>query len=203
MLRCLMWRLRVPLLRRYGTALKRNLTPLCTTFSSRGTSLAEFSLYQVGVLVFWNKSSSACMKLEFPKWLGLHLFLCSWHSKKCVDLIMLFFAGALETLQELSKCCDLVVVTSRQHVIQGCTMKWLDEHFPGVFSDVYFGNHWAMEGPSKRKSDICRSASFSCFTTMTDTKGFCCPCAGSFHFTLHIRSAVILAFRASWGNHEI
>jgi hypothetical protein len=52
--------------------------------------------------------------------------------------------------------CDLVVVTSRQHVIQDLTLEWLDRHYAGLFSEVYFGNHFALQGASRKKSDICK-----------------------------------------------
>ena len=29
-------------------------------------------------------------------------------------------------------------------------------HFPDVFQEVHFGNHWALSGESRKKSDICR-----------------------------------------------
>ena len=50
----------------------------------------------------------------------------------------------------------MVVVTSRQHVIQDVTLEWIDRHFPDVFHEVYFGNHFSLEGGSRKKSDICR-----------------------------------------------
>lgn len=65
-------------------------------------------------------------------------------------------AEALETLSRLSQHCELVVVTSRQHVIQDVTLEWLDKHYAGLFSEVYFGNHFALQGASRRKSDICK-----------------------------------------------
>lgn len=51
---------------------------------------------------------------------------------------------------------DLVVVTSRQHVIQDLTLEWLDRHYAGLFEEVYFGNHFALQGASRKKSDICK-----------------------------------------------
>jgi hypothetical protein len=65
-------------------------------------------------------------------------------------------AGAFESLQRLSSTCDLVVVTSRQHVIQDITLDWIDRHYPGLFQETYFGNHFALEGTSRKKSDICK-----------------------------------------------
>jgi len=67
-------------------------------------------------------------------------------------------AGALHSLQRLAATCDLVVVTSRQHCIRQPTLEWIERHFPGVFAEVHFGNHWALEGQSKAKSEICRRA---------------------------------------------
>ncbi|GIL50374.1 hypothetical protein Vafri_6587 [Volvox africanus] len=66
--------------------------------------------------------------------------------------------GALEALTRLSEAdYELVVVTSRQHVIQDETLEWLDRHYGGLFEEVYFGNHFALEGKSRTKSDICRT----------------------------------------------
>lgn len=65
-------------------------------------------------------------------------------------------AGAFDTLCSLSQNCDLVVVTSRQHVIQDLTLEWLDRHYAGLFEEVYFGNHFALQGASRKKSDICK-----------------------------------------------
>ena len=72
-------------------------------------------------------------------------------------------AGAYTSLLRLKQVSDLVIVTSRQFVIQKPTLKWLDLHYPGIFAEVHFGNHWALEGKSKPKSEICRQA---CFPTV-------------------------------------
>lgn len=65
-------------------------------------------------------------------------------------------AGAYTSLKRLKEVSDLVIVTSRQFVIQKPTLKWLELHYPGIFDEVHFGNHWALEGISKPKSEICR-----------------------------------------------
>jgi hypothetical protein len=74
---------------------------------------------------------------------------------ECPPLLLLP-AGAFDTLCSLSQNCDLVVVTSRQHVIQDLTLEWLDRHYAGLFEEVYFGNHFALQGASRKKSDICK-----------------------------------------------
>ncbi|GAB4815867.1 hypothetical protein N2152v2_002913 [Parachlorella kessleri] len=83
----------------------------------------------------------------------VHEFFTSDHFAEGIECI----PGSLESLQRLRQICDLMVVTSRQHVIQQPTLEWIDRHYPEVFREVHFGNHFALEGVSKKKSDICRS----------------------------------------------
>ncbi|XP_026438797.1 uncharacterized protein LOC113337296 isoform X2 [Papaver somniferum] len=65
--------------------------------------------------------------------------------------------GAQVTLHKLSKFCNLSVVTSRQNAIKDHTIEWLEKHFPGLFQEIHFGNHFALDGISRPKSEICRS----------------------------------------------
>jgi 5'(3')-deoxyribonucleotidase len=46
---------------------------------------------------------------------------------------MYVLAGAYNSLERLSSKYDLLVVTSRQHVIETQTLDWIDRHFPGIF----------------------------------------------------------------------
>lgn len=71
----------------------------------------------------------------------VHEFFKSPHFKDGIPPV----PGALEALQRLGQLSDLVVVTSRQHVIQDVTLEWIDRHYAGLFQDVYFGNHWALQ----------------------------------------------------------
>ncbi|GFR45912.1 hypothetical protein Agub_g7369 [Astrephomene gubernaculifera] len=84
----------------------------------------------------------------------VHEFFKSQHFTEGIPVI----PGALEALTRLSEAqYELVVVTSRQHVIQDVTLDWLDRHYGGLFQEVYFGNHFALEGKSRKKSDICKT----------------------------------------------
>ncbi|XP_065848933.1 uncharacterized protein [Euphorbia lathyris] len=65
--------------------------------------------------------------------------------------------GAQKVLDNLSRLCTLSVVTSRQNVIKDHTIDWIEKHYPGVFQEIHFGNHFALDGESKPKSEICRS----------------------------------------------
>lgn len=52
---------------------------------------------------------------------------------------------------------DLVVVTSRQLIIEEETRAWLRNHFAlDTFSHIAFGNHWGRQGRKIRKVDLCR-----------------------------------------------
>ena len=51
--------------------------------------------------------------------------------------------GAKEALTAIHDSFDLVVITSRQHVIQDKTREWLEKHFSGIFKEVMFGNHYS------------------------------------------------------------
>lgn len=62
--------------------------------------------------------------------------------------------------------CDLHVVTSRQHIIRDMTIEWLSMHYPGIFSSIHFGNHFAQEGTARKKSEICKCAPLSAFQRM-------------------------------------
>ncbi|KAH1201052.1 hypothetical protein GmHk_17G047852 [Glycine max] len=65
--------------------------------------------------------------------------------------------GAQMALQKLSRFCSLSVVTSRQNAIKDHTIEWLEKNYPGLFHEIHFGNHFALDGVSRPKSEICRS----------------------------------------------
>lgn len=35
-------------------------------------------------------------------------------------------------------------------------MNWINQHYGGIFKEVHFGNHFALEGEARSKSEICR-----------------------------------------------
>eukprot|EP00210_Caulerpa_lentillifera_P001499 g1437.t1 len=85
--------------------------------------------------------------------------------------------GAFEALSELQQWCDLHVVTSRQNVIRDITIKWLSEHYPGIFTSVNFGNHFALEGVQKRKSELCKEIKAE--VLIDDNPDYAMDCASS------------------------
>mmetsp|Transcript_17813 Transcript_17813/g.34454 ORF Transcript_17813/g.34454 Transcript_17813/m.34454 type:complete len:316 (-) Transcript_17813:88-1035(-) len=101
----------------------------------------------------------------------VHAFFESHHFRHGVPAI----EGAEESLRRLASFCELVVVTSRQHVIQEPTMDWLDDNFPDIFEEVHFGNHFALEGKSRKKSEICREIGAE--VLIDDNPGYAMDCA--------------------------
>ncbi|XP_006828604.2 uncharacterized protein LOC18423926 [Amborella trichopoda] len=65
--------------------------------------------------------------------------------------------GARRALMNMSTYCNLSVVTSRQNAIKDHTIEWIEKHYPGLFQEIHFGNHFALDGKSRPKSEICRS----------------------------------------------
>ncbi|KAL3697131.1 hypothetical protein R1sor_011207 [Riccia sorocarpa] len=83
----------------------------------------------------------------------VHAFFESEHFKNGIRPV----PGAHQALLQLAAYCNLVVVTSRQHVIRDHTLEWIERYYSGIFNEVHFGNHFALEGKARPKSEICRS----------------------------------------------
>ncbi|KAL8488197.1 hypothetical protein ACS0TY_024470 [Phlomoides rotata] len=64
--------------------------------------------------------------------------------------------GAREALEKLSESYNLSIVTSRQNAIKDHTIEWIEKHYPGLFKEIHFGNHFALDGQSRPKSEICK-----------------------------------------------
>jgi len=68
--------------------------------------------------------------------------------------------GARDGLERLRAAgFRLVVVTSRQLQIEAATVEWLKQEFgDGLFDQILFGNHWGVDGRTKRsKREMCES----------------------------------------------
>ncbi|KAJ0251980.1 Uncharacterized protein HA466_0128530 [Hirschfeldia incana] len=107
-------------------------------------SVSEYHVYEF--FRIWN-----CSRNEAD--IRVHEFFKTSYFKKGIHPL----PGAQNTLHKLSRYCELSVVTSRQNAIKDHTLEWLDMHFPGLFKQIHFGNHFALHGESKPKSEICRS----------------------------------------------
>ncbi|KAL1219561.1 hypothetical protein V5N11_021775 [Cardamine amara subsp. amara] len=107
-------------------------------------SVSEYHVYEF--FKIWN-----CSRNEADK--RVHEFFKTSYFKKGIHPL----PGAHKTLHKLSRYCDMSVVTSRQNAIKEHTLEWIEIHFPGLFKQIHFGNHFALHGESRPKSEICRS----------------------------------------------
>eukprot|EP00963_Diacronema_lutheri_P013932 scaffold2848_cov352-Pavlova_lutheri.AAC.23 len=101
----------------------------------------------------------------------VHAFFASKHFCEGVPPI----PGAKEALARIGRECELLVVTSRQHVIQQQTIHWIDTHYPGIFREIHFGNHYALEGTSKSKSQMCKE--LGAHVLVDDNPSYAVECA--------------------------
>ncbi|KAG0467528.1 hypothetical protein HPP92_018491 [Vanilla planifolia] len=106
--------------------------------------ISEYYVYEF--FRIWN-----CTRAEAD--IRVHEFFKSLQFRSGIDPI----PGAQSTLLRLSTFCDLSIVTSRQNVIKEHTIEWIEKHYPGIFKEIQFGNHFALDGKSRPKSEICRS----------------------------------------------
>lgn len=64
--------------------------------------------------------------------------------------------GAYEGVLKLKERHELYIVTARQDIVSEKTIDFIEDNFRGVFSGVYFANHFSKSGISKEKSEICK-----------------------------------------------
>ncbi|XP_047307818.1 uncharacterized protein LOC124911385 [Impatiens glandulifera] len=107
-------------------------------------SVSEYHVYEFAKI--WN-----CTRDEAN--IRVHEFFKTPYFKRGIQPI----PGAQEALQKLSRFCNFSVVTSRQNAIKDDTIEWIEKHYPGLFQDIHFGNHFCLEGQSRTKSEICSS----------------------------------------------
>ncbi|KAL3644298.1 hypothetical protein CASFOL_012230 [Castilleja foliolosa] len=107
-------------------------------------SVSEYHVYEF--FKIWN-----CSRDEAD--IRVHEFYTTHYFKNGIHPL----PGAQEALQNLSETYNLSIVTSRQHVIKEHTIEWIEKHYPGLFKEIHFGNHFALDGKSRPKSEICKS----------------------------------------------
>ncbi|GAB2267500.1 hypothetical protein Dimus_002483 [Dionaea muscipula] len=111
---------------------------------SSNHSVSEYHVYEF--FKIWN-----CSRDEAD--IRVHEFFKTSYFRNGIHPI----PGAQKALHKLSKFCTLSVVTSRQNAIKDQTIEWIEKHYPGLFQEIHFGNHFALDGVSRPKSDMCRS----------------------------------------------
>lgn len=59
--------------------------------------------------------------------------------------------AAADALRDIKKRHELYIVTSRPDSLKEATVNWVEQYYPGIFSDIYFADYIQK----KKKSDIC------------------------------------------------
>jgi uncharacterized HAD superfamily protein len=65
-------------------------------------------------------------------------------------------AGAYEGLLRLKESFRLHIVTARQHKVESLTRSWIGKHYPDIFEEIHFGNHYTTVGKSRSKPEMCK-----------------------------------------------
>lgn len=111
---------------------------------------------------------------------------------ECSDIMTAFFEsahflegvrpipGALESLTQLRAelpGIELHCVTARQNKLEMHTRAWVEAHYPGLFTDIHFGNHYSTTGVSRSKPDMCRA--ICAFALVDDSVVYARQCAAA------------------------
>jgi uncharacterized HAD superfamily protein len=65
---------------------------------------------------------------------------------------------AASALSSLSENYTLIVITSRDNIIEDVTNNWLSRHFPEIFKEAHFTARFNLEGKSGKKSAVALNA---------------------------------------------
>ena len=135
-------------------------------YDQLGRHFTESDYHEYLYAKVWGVSDEKSIEL-------VHSFYKSRYFREGIPVI----PGALETLQRLSKTSELYVITSRQHAVEKETRAWLDANFSGIFRDVVFCNHWALDTSrgSRSKRDVCLD--LGCKILIDDSPGHAIECA--------------------------
>lgn len=124
----------------YGTSLKYQDFISCKDFLNIYFCLDNFAD------VWGGNNEQAVHKVHefFSKYLILcSSFIDSVHFKEIKPI-----KGAKEVLTKFKNHFEFHCVTSRQHLIQKETEIFINTFYPGLFSEIHFGNHYSKESPN-------------------------------------------------------
>ncbi|THG19470.1 hypothetical protein TEA_007195 [Camellia sinensis var. sinensis] len=140
---------------RYGTAPVMKVLLVCFSLSDSLNKetiyLLEKSFFYDNTLDFTGKKANAAELLYGHIWRITSKFCCSVAADTRVHEFFKtsYFKTGIHPIPGLYR--------SRQNAIRDHTIEWIEKHYKGLFQEIHFGNHFALEGQSRPKSDICRS----------------------------------------------
>lgn len=72
-------------------------------------------------------------------------------------------AGAVSGIRKLTEQYGLYVVTAKPEELREKTLEWISLHFPKMFDEVYFTNHFSGSNPKRSKSEVCHELGIEVF----------------------------------------
>lgn len=85
--------------------------------------------------------------------------------------------GAYEALKALKETfpIELHLVTARQLTLEEQTKAWISKHYPDLFTDIHFGNHYSSSGKKRSKPEMCKEIKAVCL--IDDSQVYAGQCA--------------------------
>ena len=77
------------------------------------------------------------------------------------------FENARETLKELAKSHELIVISSRFGFAKEFTREWINREFPGIFSNIIFSAEYHYEEEYKKAKNL-KEKAFVCLDNKVD-----------------------------------
>jgi len=102
--------------------------------------ISDYYIWNIPWIEMSREQAISIFKDYFEKWDLCKIKPVSW-AKDQLDFLK-------------SKWFETTVITARRIELKEHTIKWLDEHYRGVFQDVYFAEHFTDN--HKEKSEICQ-----------------------------------------------
>lgn len=68
------------------------------------------------------------------------------------------FNDAKDAVRKLAQNYRLIVVTSRDTIIEETTRNWLDQHFAELFEEVHFTSMYSLDGAQRSKGEVSKAA---------------------------------------------
>jgi uncharacterized HAD superfamily protein len=82
---------------------------------------------------------------------------------------------ALKALKESVPDLELHLVTARQLTLEEQTKTWISKHYPDLFTDIHFGNHYSTSGKKRSKPEMCKEIKACCL--IDDSQIYAGQCA--------------------------
>jgi uncharacterized HAD superfamily protein len=67
------------------------------------------------------------------------------------------FEEAIASVKQLSRSYEMVIITSRDTIIEHLTRGWLDRHFPELFKEAHFTAMFSLEGKNRSKAEVAKN----------------------------------------------